>query len=194
MGPPEIPSPGGNLHVAAPSHRGRVKKLELYLLRHGEAGKRIPISARDKERTLTAAGKKEIEEVGEAMLELGFEFDVVATSPLRRAKDTSLIVNRALRRKESVEEWQELSPEGNRGAFYRRLQKLRPGSEVLCVGHEPYLTTAIGEITSQGAKSGDVKIVLRKGGLARVSVTGFTPRIDGELRWLLTPKLLRKMA
>ena len=162
MGPPEIPSAEGNLHVPAPGHRGRVKELELYLLRHGEAGKRIPISARDMERALTAAGKKEVEKVGEAMSELGFEFDVVATSPLRRAKDTALIVNRAMRRKAAVEEWQELTPEGSRDAFYRRLQKLKAGSEVPCGGHEPYLTTAIGEITSRGSqRSGGVRIVLR---------------------------------
>lgn len=172
-----------------------MKELELYLLRHGEAGKRIPISARDMERALTAAGKKEVEEVGDAMSELGLKFDVVAASPLRRAKDTALVVNRAMRRKEPVEEWQELSPEGSRDAFYRRLQKIKPGSKVLCVGHEPYITTAIGEIVDRHAqKSGDLKIVLKKGGLARVSISGFTPRIDGELRWLLTPKLLRKMA
>lgn len=169
--------------------------MELYLLRHGEAGKRVPISARDMERALTASGKEEVEEVAEAMAELGFEFDAVVTSPLKRAKDTALIVNEALKRKAEVEVWAELSPEGGRSAFYRRLQKLKADAEVLCVGHEPYLTTAIGEIVREGPdRPGDVRIVLRKGGLARVSVTGFTPKINGELRWLLTPKLIRKMA
>ena len=169
--------------------------MELYILRHGEAGNRVPIAARDMERALTAAGKEEVEEVGEAMSRLGYEFEVVATSPLKRAKDTALIVNKALKRKRGVEEWEELSPEGSRDAFFRRLQKLKAGSQVLCVGHEPYLTTAIGEIVGGGAaKPGSLRIVLRKGGLARVSITGFSPRISGELRWLLTPKQIRKMA
>ena len=167
----------------------------MYILRHGEAGNRVPIAARDMERALTAAGKEEVEEVGEAMSRLGYEFEVVATSPLKRAKDTALIVNKALKRKRGVEEWEELSPEGSRDAFFRRLQKLKAGSQVLCVGHEPYLTTAIGEIVGGGAaKPGSLRIVLRKGGLARVSITGFSPRISGELRWLLTPKQIRKMA
>lgn len=166
--------------------------MELYILRHGEAGKRVPIAARDTERALTAAGKEEVGEVGEAMSKLGFKFDTVATSPLKRAKDTAMIVNKALNRKGSVEEWQELTPEGSRDAFYRRLQKLKAGSEVLVVGHEPYLTTAINEIAGRG-RSGDVRILLRKAGLARVTVAGFSPRINGELRWLLTPKLIRKM-
>ena len=169
--------------------------MELFLLRHGEAGKRVPIAARDMERALTAAGKEEVERVGKALSELGFDFDVVAASPLRRAKDTAALVNKALKRKSGVEEWQELSPEGNRDALYRRLQKLRAGSAVLCVGHEPYLTTAINEIASrEGGRSGDIRIVLKKGGLAKLTVEGFAPKINGELRWLLTPKQIRSMA
>ena len=168
--------------------------MEVYLLRHGEAGNRVPMAARDNERALTAAGKREIEDVGESMKELGFEFDVVASSPLKRAMDTAQIVNRGLKRKNPVEEWPELSPEGSRDAFYKRLAKLKAGSSVLCVGHEPYLTTVIGEVTERdGPASAGFRIALKKGGLARLSVDGFAPRVAGELRWLLTPKQIRKM-
>jgi len=126
---------------------------------------------------------------------MGYEFDVIATSPLKRAKDTASIVNKALKRKSGVEEWAELSPEGDREALYRRLAKLRPGSIVMCVGHEPYLTAAISEIAGKGnGESSGFRIALKKGGMARLSVAGFSPRISGELRWLLTPKQIRKMA
>jgi phosphohistidine phosphatase len=169
--------------------------VELYLLRHGEAGKRVPVAAKDTGRTLTAAGRQEIEEVGKAMAKLGYRFDVLASSPLKRAKETATIVNEAMDRKSQVEEWPELSPEGNRGAFYRRLGKLKPGSKVLCVGHEPYLTTAMGEIVGRGGEgSAGFRISLKKGGLAKILVTGFNPRISGEMRWLLTPKQVRRMA
>ena len=168
--------------------------MEIYLLRHGEAGKRVAVAARDEERVLTALGRMEIEEIGEAMARRRYEFDVVLTSPLKRAKETAAIVNRALKRKTPLEEWPELAPEGNRNAFYRRLAKLRPGSSVLVVGHEPYLTTAIGEIISRGGEGSGLRIALRKGGLAKLYVTGFTPRATGELRWLLNPKQIRKLA
>jgi phosphohistidine phosphatase len=169
--------------------------MEVYFLRHGEAGKRVPIAARDTERGLTAAGRTEIEEVGEGMAELGLKFDVVATSPLKRAKETASIVNKALKRKPPVEEWVELAPEGSRNALYDRLRRLRQGSTAMFVGHEPYLTTAIGEIVGrEGVGSPSFRIVLKKGGLAKVSVTGLNPRLTGELRWLLTPKQIRKMA
>jgi phosphohistidine phosphatase len=170
-------------------------QVELYFLRHGEAGKRIPVSARDTERALTALGKQEMEKIGRAMAKSGFEFDVVATSPLRRAKDTAVIVNKALKRKGEPEEWLELSPEGSRYSLYRRLAKLKADSSVLCVGHEPYLTTSIAEIITRGGEnSSTLRINLKKGGLARISISGFNPRINGELRWLLTPKQVRNLS
>jgi len=129
------------------------------------------------------------------MAKLGYKFDAVASSPLKRAKETASIVNGAMKRRIQVEEWPELSPEGSRSTFYRRLGKLRPGSKVLCVGHEPYLTTAMGEITGRGGDgSPGFRISLKKGGLAKLLVTGFNPKISGELRWLLTPKQIRRMA
>jgi len=168
--------------------------VELYLLRHGEAGKRLPATAKDQDRALTAVGRDEIQRTGESLAKDGFEFDVVATSPLKRARETAMIVNKALKRRTGVEEWTELSPEGSRVALYRRLAKLKPESSVLCVGHEPYLTTSIGEIIGAGERRGTLRIVLKKGGLARLSVSRFTPEVSGELRWLLTPRQIRKLS
>ena len=169
--------------------------MELYLLRHGEAGKRMTATAKDYERPLTATGEEEVEEIGEALRESGFKFDLIATSPLKRAKDTAEIVNKALRRKGKVEEWHELAPEGGRQSLYRRLARIKPGASVLCVGHEPYLTIAIGEMISRGGtSSAGSRIALKKGGMAKVSISGFSPTIIGELRWLLTAKQVRRLA
>jgi phosphohistidine phosphatase len=49
----------------------------------------------------------------------------------------------------------------------------------------------IGEIAFGNGAGG---IVLKKAGLARLGITSFQPRIRGELRWLLTPKHLKKVA
>jgi phosphohistidine phosphatase len=167
--------------------------MEIYLLRHGEAGNRVPVT-RDSERTLTAAGKDEVEEIAESLAQQKYVFDVVASSPLKRAKDTASIVNKALKRGAEVEEWTELSPEGNRAAFFKRLSRLKPTAAVLCVGHEPYLTTMIGEVIGVGGeRSSSSRIVLRKGGMAKVVITRFTPKVSGELRWLLTPKQIKRL-
>lgn len=169
--------------------------MNLYLLRHGEAGTRLAVDSRDRERTLTAAGKTEIEKIGKSLGEAELEFDVVASSPLKRAMETAVIVNKQLGRRAKVEEWPELSPEGDREALYRRIARIKPDGSVLCVGHEPYLTSAIAELIGGGEGiAGGLRIVLKKGGLAKITLTGASPRANGELRWLLTPKQIRKMS
>jgi phosphohistidine phosphatase len=168
--------------------------VELYLFRHGEAGSRLPLTSKDQDRALTAEGKEDVMAAGKGLLKLGVDFDVVAASPLKRAKDTASILNSALKRRQPVEEWDELKPEGSKSAFYRRLAKLKFNSTVLCVGHEPYLTAVIGEITStEGGGSAGFRIVLKKAGMAKMNVLGFSPTIRGELRWLLTPRQVRKL-
>jgi phosphohistidine phosphatase len=162
-------------------------------MRHGEAGKRSPLAQRDAERGLTSVGRDDIQRSGKALRDAGYIFDLVATSPLRRAKESATILSQALGRKESPEIWPELSPEGNRAALYRRLSRMKPDSAVLCVGHEPYLTTALGEIISRG-EGPTLRISLKKGGLAKVEISGFAPKANGELRWLLTPRQIRKTA
>ena len=166
--------------------------VELYVLRHGEAGKRLPAGSNDSERALTVTGKQEIEKIAEALQELGIKFDFIATSPLKRASQTAEIVAKALKvKKGKLEGWDELKPEGKRPEMYRRLSQFKQQSSVLVVGHEPYLSTMIGEIVF-GNGTGN-NIVLKKAGLARVDVTSFQPNIKAELRWLLTPKLLKNM-
>lgn len=169
--------------------------MELFLLRHSEAGKKLPHAGKDRDRSLTVVGKEEIERVGKALAKVGLEFDVIASSPLKRAKDSAQIVNKALKRKGKVEEWQELSPEGSRQSLYRRLAELKRSASVLCVGHEPYLTRAVADLITggDGVAERAPKIALKKGGLARVSIEGFAPKPSGELRWLLTPKQIRKL-
>ena len=165
--------------------------MGLYVLRHGESGKSLPAGRKDSERALTVTGKQEVEKVAKALQELGIKFDFVATSPLRRAYQTAEIIAKASKvKKGTMEEWSELKPEGKRPELYRRLSQFKQRSSVLVVGHEPYLSTMIREIVF-GNRAGN--IVLKKAGLARIEITSFQPNIKAELRWLLTPKLLKNM-
>lgn len=174
-------------------YRGRsFSSVQLYILRHGEAGKQIQSGRKDSERPLTVAGQEEVAEIAKALSKLNVSLDFVATSPLRRARQTAETVARVIKvKKGSVEEWSELKPEGKRPELYRRLSQFKPESSVLVVGHEPYLSTMVGEIVF-GSSTG--RIVLKKAGLAKITVTAFQPMARGELRWLLTPKHLKKVA
>lgn len=165
--------------------------MELVILRHGEAGDRVAASSQDFERQLTVAGKNEVAEVARAMKDLGLKFDVIGTSPLRRARETAEIAAKALGIKRRLEVWDELKPEGDRKDLYRRLSRLRRDSSVLVVGHEPYLSTAISELIS-GGRGADIS--LKKAGLARLELSVFSPAPRAELRWLVTPRIAKRMS
>jgi phosphohistidine phosphatase len=164
--------------------------VDVFFLRHGEAGNRVSIPSKDVERALTESGKKEIEEIAESFRRMDLEFDEIVSSPLARARETAEIVANAQKKSGKVELWEELRPEGNRLDLFRKLSRLRQDAYILLVGHEPYLSNVIGEIISGSLAS---KIKIKKGGLARVQITSFAPKPSGELWWLLTPRQLKRM-
>ncbi|MDA4128978.1 MAG: phosphohistidine phosphatase SixA [Thaumarchaeota archaeon] len=165
--------------------------MELVILRHGEAGNRSPSASKDFERGLTASGRKEIEDVAKSINGLKLVFDKIATSPLTRARETAEIVAKVMKKQKDLEVWDELKPEGETADLYRRLSKLKGESCVLLVGHEPYLSGMISELISGGKRS---RILLKKGGMAKVDVDSLASRPSGVLRWLLTPRQIKKMS
>lgn len=113
----------------------------------------------------------------------------------------------------TVQVWNDLAPEGDRALVYKNLAKFKYDSKVVVVGHEPFLTKMVAEIVSSSSppntprrlrhSSSDSNpclgysrgkhrsIVLKRSGLARISITSMNPKLKGELRWLLTPMLLK---
>ena len=175
--------------------------MELYILRHGEAGKRLHAGSnnRDSARALTVVGQEEVELVAKALSRLGMRLDFIATSPLKRAYQTASIVAKELNVKKGkgMAQWDELKPEGKRQELYLKISaQFKQESSIMIVGHEPYLSTMVSEILfGNGKGDGDSSsIVLKKAGLARIDITSFQPRIKGNLIWLLTPKHLKKIA
>src|ERR671919_225103 len=73
-------------------------KLELYILRHGEAVKNVRsgLSASDADRPLTISGKREIEEISYFLKKLNIKFSLIVSSPLKRAHQTAYTVSTIL--------------------------------------------------------------------------------------------------
>lgn len=166
--------------------------VELYILRHGEAGKRLATGSTDSKRTLTVTGEKEVREIANALFDLGIKLDFIATSPLARARQTAEIVAKKLKvKKGKFELWDELKPEESRLALYPKLELFKPGDSVMVVGHEPYLSSLVRDLVFDGQGGG--RIALKKAGLAKVNVTSLRPKAKGELRWLLTPRHMKRM-
>ncbi|HZE77349.1 MAG TPA: phosphohistidine phosphatase SixA [Nitrososphaeraceae archaeon] len=174
--------------------------MDLFILRHGEAGKKLTASKnKDSERPLTVSGQKEVADISNSLKDLGIKFDFIISSPLKRAHQTAAIVAKTFKKEKQMENWNELKPEGSRQELYRKLAsptQFKRYSSVLIVGHEPYLTDMISDIISDGkdGKGEGGSFVLKKAGLARIGITSSTPpNLHGELKWLLTPKHMRKM-
>ncbi len=168
--------------------------MNLYLLRHGLAAERDPRKFPDDSlRPLLAKGEERIRLCGEAIRALGLSFDLILSSPYRRAAQTAEIVAAQLGLRKRLQFCDELACGGDPKGLVRYLKRLRPEREnLLLVGHEPDLSQLMSWLISGDSA---VAMAMKKGGLAKLE-------IEGELRygrcatlaWLLTPKQLALLA
>jgi phosphohistidine phosphatase len=163
--------------------------MNLYFIRHGiaeELGEKNEFS--DEKRSLTRDGQKKMRGAARGMARLGIELDVLFTSPVVRAMETSEIIAAELGLKSNtIRQTPYLAP----GAQHTELLTELKGQEatsVALVGHQPDLGDLVSRIV---AGSGGLSIDLRKGGICCVEVTETVPSLRGDLVWLLTPKQLR---
>ena len=167
--------------------------MNLFILRHGIAVDRDPVSfPDDSRRPLTLKGEDRIRGICEAMKALELSFEHLLSSPYRRASQTAEIVATELGLKKALEFRDDLTPEGDSKALVRHLSKLEPTPEnVLLVGHEPYLSGLISQLISGEIAAA---IDLKKGGLAKLEIeTQLRLGPCAKLAWLLTPKQMALM-
>jgi phosphohistidine phosphatase len=171
--------------------------MDLYLLRHGDAGKGMAVAAGNEagDIALTIAGREEIALVARSFKTLNLKFSAIVTSPLKHAVQTAKIIARVLAIEKRISIWNELLPEGDRSKLYNKLNQYTRESIVLMIGHEPYLSNIMYDIIFQKNKMNQLgRINLKKAGLAKIRVISLTPNVSGELRWLLTPRILKSLA
>lgn len=125
------------------------------------------------------------------MSKLKLTIDHIATSPLARSLETAQIVAKELQKSRLLEVWDELKPEADRADLYRKLRELKEEASVLVVGHEPYLSMLISDLISGSSRC---RLTLKKAGMAKVEITSLSNRPSGELRWLLTPRQIKKLS
>ena len=140
----------------------------IWFLRHGDAEDGSP----DFERRLSGKGEDQARNAGAALAALGVKPDLCLASPRVRGRDTALLACEAL----GVEVTNEDRLAGGR---FDALELAAGVDEVLLVGHEPDFSDAIAELTGG-------RVDMKKGGLAAVD--------DGELRVLLRPKEIKRIA
>jgi phosphohistidine phosphatase len=141
---------------------------------------------------LTSTGKAEIVEIAKALKIIGLKFDLVVTSPLKRAYDTAMIVSEVFNIGNKVQVWNELAPEGKRTEIHHKISQLSEEYAVLIVGHQPLLGELINDMIHK-AKSSPCNLLLKKGGIVRIRLLSKSNMPRGELRWLLSPRILKNI-
>jgi len=165
----------------------------LYLLRHGIATEPgAPGIAGDADRPLTPEGERKLEQIADAMEALDLSFDVILSSPYLRARQTAELIAAALKARKKLELTDCLTPGGSMKKLVELLNQLQPAPEsVLLVGHEPFLSGLVSLLVFGEARSA---VVMKKGGLCKLSATPLRAGRCAVLDWLLTPKQMALMS
>ena len=162
--------------------------FELYFVRHGLAEERGDAWPEDTKRPLTAEGMSRMRKAVKGLSRIGVSVDVVLTSPLVRARQTAEILAAGLEPRPSIVNIDSLAPAGSYAAVLADLEKHARKCRLALVGHEPMM----GELAARLIGSRH-PIEFKKGGVCRIDVEDLPPAGPGDLRWLLTPRILRAL-
>ena len=165
----------------------------LFLLRHGIAVTRgDPAYPLDSDRPLTAKGMKRMRRIANGMRRMRVGFDIILSSPFRRALETAFVVARDYGAGQAVQTSSALKPEVIPEEVIRTLQeKYSACRRVLLVGHEPQLSAFVSTLTSGSAGA---RPLLKKGSLCKLQADKLQIGKCATLVWLLTPRQLMNIA
>lgn len=164
----------------------------LYIIRHGIAEERGNYED-DRQRPLTEEGRKKTKQVAKRLYDLGLRFDLLQTSPLVRAQQTTEIFANIFSEC-PVQQLSELAPDGSFEDWLKRVdawlaQHPQPSRASLgIIGHEPDLSTWA-EMLIWGEAKG--VLVLKKAGIIGLVLPEKQPWTSNGILFLsIPPKLL----
>jgi phosphohistidine phosphatase len=164
--------------------------LQIYLLRHAIASERdAERYADDGIRPLTREGRRRMARAARGMKALGLRFDLILTSPLRRAAETAQIVARTMRPRPKLKVLRPLAPGGGAGGILAGLSAVPADAAVVLVGHEPDLSRLAGALVLERRDA--LTIEFKKGALCRIDIDGAARLGAGKLVFHLPPRVLR---
>lgn len=164
--------------------------MQLLLIRHAIAEDRDAFAltgTSDAERPLTEFGRRRMQKNARGLRSLVPKIDILATSPMVRARETAEIV-RAACGAGSLAVTDELLPDRHPREFETWLGSTPDDAVVAAVGHEPQLSRLVHWLLAGQAES---HVVLKKGGACLLDFNGAAAAGEGALIWMVTPWLLR---
>jgi phosphohistidine phosphatase len=165
----------------------------LFILRHGIAVTRgDPAYPLDSDRPLTPKGMKRMRRIANGMRRMRVGFDMILSSPYKRALETAFVVARQYGAGQAIQTNSALKPEVLPEEVIRTLQeKYSACRRMLLVGHEPQLSALVSTVTSGSASA---RPLLKKGGLCKLQADSLQIGKCATLLWLLTPRQLMNTA
>ena len=158
--------------------------MNLYLMRHANAGLSRGNPVLDAKRALIKEGKEQCMLMARMLSALKVQVDVIVSSPLKRALQTAQFVGTELGYEAKVEVSPALGLSADYAAFQQLLARYADYEGVLVVGHNPNLFQFLGRMITG---NGGAAIRMRKGSIARVDMDRHPPL----LRWLIDPRMAR---
>lgn len=160
--------------------------MQIFFLRHANAGEPKLNPAKDEKRPLDKLGIEQSHDVGRALAALNITVDAIISSPLKRATQTAAVVANEIDHEDKVITDNALRP----GATYEQFQELLRGysrkDAIMVVGHNPTMTEFLNKLIGAAPRSVEVK----KGSIARVEKEG---RKGAVLKWCFPPKVVRSI-
>jgi phosphohistidine phosphatase len=160
--------------------------MNLYLMRHANAGLSRINPVLDKKRGLIKEGKEQCMLMARVLSALKVQIDVIVSSPLKRALQTAQFVGTELGYEAKVEISLALALEADYAAFQDMLAKYADREGVLAVGHNPNLFQFMGRLVTG---NGGANLRMRKGSIARIDLDRRPPQVQ----WLIDPRTARSI-
>jgi phosphohistidine phosphatase len=160
--------------------------MRLYLLRHAIAAERDSDKYPDDAlRPLTPAGRKKMIKIADALCKMGFQVDLVLSSPFLRARQTAEVARKSLGlKKDRLLLIDALAPSGDPGQLIEEIQAKYMVDNLLLVGHEPDLSSLISLLIAGDAS---ISITMKKAGICCLSVDALLAGKCAALEWLVQP-------
>ena len=158
--------------------------MNLYLMRHANAGIPRESAKLDAKRGLIAEGKEQCMVMGRILGALKVQPDIIVSSPLKRALQTAQFVGNELGYEGKVEVSAALDLNATYADFQKLLDKYADRQDLLVVGHNPSLFQFLGRLITGNGGAG---VRMRKGSVARIDMEKHPPL----LQWLIDPRMAR---
>ena len=158
--------------------------MELYLLRHG-AAEEARQGVSDADRSLTADGRRKLQQVLHAAKLADTKPTLILSSPLKRAAQTAEIAKRVLGYKAEILFTSALVPGATVEQAWDDIRAHRDEASLMLVGHNPLFEN----LAPYLLHCRGLQLDFKKGSVVAIYFESFPPEPRGILRWYLIPKL-----